>query len=89
MDIIGTAYDKIQEYYSPDSDYVQSVTTGWFDSNGDDPFSNEQMKAENRRSQKLVFFPRWHCIDNHKLYKWFFKDVGLYEKTNFIDGSGG
>jgi hypothetical protein len=89
MDILGTAYDKIQKYYSPDSDYVQSVTTGWFDSNAEDEFSNEQMKPIDQRSQNLVVFDRWQCIDNHKLYKWFFKDVGLYEKTNFIDISGG
>ena len=83
MDILAGLYDKIEEYYQPDSPYTNAVTTGWPDSNSEDEFSNEFYKEE--KSSNLVSFPRWGCIDNHKLYKWYFIDTGLYEKCKFID----
>ena len=86
MDLVASAYDKVVEYYQPDSEYTKSVTTGWIDSNKDNEFSNEIYKKE--KSTNLVCFPKWHCIDNHKLYKWFFYDVGLYSKTKFLDITG-
>ena len=89
MDLVGTAYDKISTYYKPDSDYCKSITEGWFDSNAEDEFSNEHMKVEEIRTDNLVKFDKWQCIDNHKFYKWFFKDVGLYEKTCYVDVTGG
>ena len=89
MDLVGSAYDKISTYYKPGSDYYRSITEGWFDSNAEDEFSNEQMKPEKERTDNLVRFDKWQCIDNHKFYKWFFKDVGLYEKTSYVDITGG
>tara|TARA_R100000152_G_C6782181_1_gene218843 strand:- start:10652 stop:11476 length:825 start_codon:yes stop_codon:yes gene_type:complete len=86
MDLVATAYDKVLEYYQPDSEYTKSVTTGWIDSNKDDQFSNEIYKEN--KSKNLVCFPKWQCIDNHKFYKWFFYDVGLYSKTKFLNITG-
>ena len=83
MDLVGAAYDNVVKYYQPDSEYTKSVTTGWIDSNKDDEFSNEVHK--DKKSENLVSFPKWQCIDNHKLYKWFFYDAGLYSKTRFLD----
>jgi hypothetical protein len=89
MDLVGTAYDKISTYYKPGSDYYKSITEGWFDSNSENEFSNEQIKPQTEREKNLVKFDKWQCIDNHKFYKWFFKDVGLYEKTSYVDITGG
>ena len=83
MDLVGTAYDKALEYYDKDSDYVKAITTGWPDSNSEDEFSNEKMKDD--KSVNLAVFDKWGCIDNHKLYKWFFMDTGLYDKSKFLD----
>ena len=83
MDKLSMLFDKVKDYYQPDSNYAQSVTTGWPDSSHYDEFSNEfflQIK-----SPKLKSFPKWACIDNHKLYKWYLMDTGLYEKSKFID----
>ena len=89
MDLVGSAYDKISTYYKPGSDYYRSIPEGWFDSNAEDEFSNEQMKPEKEKTDNLVKFDKWQCIDNHKFYKWFFRDVGLYEKTSYVDITGG
>ena len=83
MNLLANLYDKVVEYYQPDSDYAKSVTTGWPDSNHYDEFSNEFF--QNNNGNKLKTFPLWGCIDNHKLYKWYFIDSGLYEKSKFID----
>ena len=83
MDIVGNLYDKIVDYYQPDSEYVNSVVNGWPDSNAKLQFSNE-MHSENK-TEDLKKWPLWACVDNHKLYKWYFIDTGLYEKCKFID----
>jgi hypothetical protein len=85
MRTVGSIYDRMFEYYQPTSEYVKSVTeSGWFDSDTSDEFSN-QMFEENTNQTKLMTYPRWACIDNHKLYKWHFKQTGLYEKSRFVD----
>ena len=89
MNLVGSAYDKVGEFYQPDSDYVESITSGWIDSNASDPFSNEQLKKASDRSKNLMTFDKWQCIDNHKFYKWYFLKCGLYEDTKFMDITGG
>ena len=83
MNIVGDLYDKVFEYYQADSGYVKAVQNGWPDSNQDDLFSNEMLKEE--KATNLWVNPKHTCIDNHKLYKWYFMQTGLYEKCSFVD----
>ncbi len=83
MDKVSRLYDKVVEYYQLDSEYVEKVTNGWPDSNSYDDFSNEFFNSHKCNSPKT--WPLWACIDNHKLYKWYFIDSGLYNKCKFID----
>jgi len=83
MDKVSSLYDKVTEYYQLGSEYVSKVTTGWPDSNSYDEFSNEFFNSN--KSENLKTWPLWACIDNHKLYKWYFIDSELYDKCKFID----
>lgn len=85
-----TIYDRLFDYYQPDSAYVKSVTEGWFDSNMTDEFSNEMMKPVNQKvpSSQWKTHPKWGCVDNHKTYKWHSREVGLYDTCKFTDITG-
>jgi hypothetical protein len=83
MNLLSLAFDKVKEYYQPDSEYVKRVTGGWPDSNSYNEFSNEFFLI--KKSLTLKKFPLWGCIDNHKLYKWYFIETGLYDKSKFVD----
>jgi len=87
IDKVASLYDYAVRYYQPDSEYVKRVTTGWPDSNEQNEFSNEILKSN--KVSELVKFPRWGCIDNHKLYKWHFMETGLYKKSAFVDPNNG
>lgn len=92
MKLLATAYDRCYEYFLPNSMYELAVTTGWPDSqmmgnlNSQDPgqFSNEVLKPREQRVKNLMKYPKWQCINNHILYKWFFIDSGLYKKSRFV-----
>jgi len=93
MDNFIGMYDKLSEYLTPGSEYEQAVMDGWFDSNSfnhpsEDPrqFTNETLKAESEKSTALMEYPRWECVNNHIIHKWFLKDVGLYEKCKYLKG---
>lgn len=81
IDIISTWYDRSFEYFQKDSPYVRSMTTGWFDSNREDIFSNEVFKQPDRREKNLMTHPRYMSISTHHNSKWFLKDVGLYSSV--------
>ena len=83
MNVVSNLYDKVKEYYKPDSEYVDKVINGWPDSNGYDQFSNEMFL--DKKSLTLKKFSSTTCVDNHKLYKWYFIDNGLYDKSRFVD----
>lgn len=91
-DLLATAYDKCFEYFCPGSKYEQKLTQGWPDScmidnlNRNDPrqFTNEVLKKVDQKSKDLMKYPKWQCINNHILYKWFCFDVGLYQKSRFV-----
>ena len=83
MDIVGTLYDKVFNYLQKDSDYVHSVVNGWIDSNQKFEFSNEMMLKEELKTPHLTKFEKWHCIDNHKIYKWFLYKESLSNKIGF------
>ena len=82
MDIVGNAFDKVVSYYQSGSDYSKAITNGWPHSNNQNEFSNEMLKDD--PSEDLVKWEKWHCIDNHKYYKWYFLDTGLYKKSKFV-----
>ena len=83
MDQVAGLYDKLESYYHKDSDYVRAVTEAWPESNSDNEFSNELFLKN--KSDNLVKFEKWHCVDNHKLYKWFFYETGLSKRIGFGD----
>ncbi len=83
MDDLSCLHDKLVEYYKPESEYVKKVTEGWPDSNSYNEFSNEFFNPT--KSSKLKTWPLNACIDNHKLYKWYLIDSGLYDVCKFID----
>jgi secreted Zn-dependent insulinase-like peptidase len=83
MDIVSCLHDNLLSYYSPNSEYVQKVTKGWPDSNQHNEFSNEFYNTT--KEIDLKTWPLNACIDNHKLYKWYFIDTGIYEKCKFVD----
>ena len=85
MDVVASLYDKLLDYYKPDSDYVKSVTGGWIHSNAENPNSQELLKDPKDRTENLQKFEKWGCVDNHKLYKWFFYDAGLQDKLVFLE----
>lgn len=84
IDLVATFYDKLVDYYKKDSEYTNSVINGWRNSNSEDEHSQEMFKSPEERTKKLVKHEKWHCIDNHKLYKWFFYDVDLEDKLEFV-----
>ena len=81
MDQLGLIYDRVYDYLKKDSEYVKAVTTAWPESNEEYEFSNEML--EDKKSEKLIKFEKWHCIDNHKIYKWFFHETGLSKNIGF------
>ena len=85
MDQVGNLYNKVKEYYQKDSAYIKAVTEGWPESNKEDEFSNECMKGDSTEEVQRSAFPKWGCIDNHKLYKWYFMDTGLHASSRYVD----
>lgn len=67
---VSQLYNYVFEYYKIDSDYVDSCINGWITSNNKEQFSNEMLKKEEHQSKDLLCWPKYMCIDNHKLYKW-------------------
>ncbi|MAC34617.1 MAG: hypothetical protein CME38_13590 [Haliea sp.] len=77
MDIFATYYDRIFIYMKENSEYLRSATTSWFDSNMHDHFSNELFKKD--KCENEITFPlNWALGNNHMMYKWFLRDMGLY-----------
>lgn len=83
MDIVSCLHDKLDKYYTAESEYIQKVTKGWPDSNAANQFSNEFYSST--EPNKLKTWNVNACIDNHKLYKWYFIDSGLYDMCKFVD----
>ena len=85
---LSNIYDKVKSYYQTDSEYVNKMLTGWpmsekydFYSNTDEQFSNIYLTD---RTPELMTYPKWYCVNNHSLYKYFFIDMGMYKKLEFI-----
>lgn len=93
MMLFGKTYDRAIDYFKPDSEYYQRVTQGWPDSKMHDgaglteaveQFSNERLLKDTLKAKELMKWPKWQCINNHMLYKWFFIESGLYNKSKFV-----
>lgn len=92
MSKLSVAYDYALDAFKPGSDYEKVVTEGWFDSQEIDnmsssdlrQFSNEMLKDPKDRATNLMKYPRWQCINNHLYYKWFIRQIGLYDKVRFV-----
>ena len=85
MDIVGSLYNQVFDYYQENSEYVKAVTTGWPQSNEVDIYSNECMRKPQYRTSQLKKYKPWECIDNHKLYKWHFIVTGLHDLARYVD----
>lgn len=90
MSILASAYKKALQYFQPGSEYEEVLTTGWPDSiifdNGfyhPHQFTNEKLK-EYKSQLPLMKYPKWQCVNNHLLYKWFFINTRLYNKSGFV-----
>lgn len=85
---LSLIYDKVKLYYQIDSDYVYKMLNGWpmsekceFNGTAKEQFSNICLT---NRTPELMTYPKWYCVNNHALYKYFFIDMGMYNKLEFI-----
>lgn len=83
---ICSIYDNVLEYLKKDSDYCNTMRTGWIDSNNSEEFSNEFLKIANK-SKNLKKYPDHYCLNNHCLYKWHFIQNNFWnkEKCKFLN----
>lgn len=84
MKTFGTAYDKALIYYKPESEYSKAVMEGWPDSNEKDEFTNEFLLEDDKKTKDLKKYPKWACISNHLMLKWFLIQNGLYNLTRYV-----
>lgn len=85
---LSTIYDKVLTYYKKDSEYVHKMMTGFpmsekYDFNTKSPkaFSNVCLT---KRTPELMTYPKWYCVNNHAIYKYFFIDTNMFKDLNFI-----
>jgi len=78
IDTVSCIYDKVIEYLNKDSDYVKEMTTGMFDTNKNDWFSNEFLK--DIKTNNLHQYEDHYTLNNHCLYKWHFYKNNLWNK---------
>lgn len=86
---ISTLYDRSLDYFKKESQYVKSMTCGWpqsefFDFDSNDPRQFSNVIITNKKVDNLMKYPKWYCINNHSIYKYFFLENDLYNKTIFI-----
>ena len=86
--VLSHIYDKVKSYYQIDSEYVNKMLNGWpmsdkynFNTKSNKEFSNICLTD---RTTELMMYPKWYCVNNHALYKYFFIDMGMYNKLQFI-----
>ena len=83
MKKLSTMYQESLSYLSPNSPYLDSVLEGIPDSNSQNPFSNERLKAPEDRAKALVKLPIKSALNGHLMHKYFFIQSGLYEQSRF------
>ena len=68
IDKVCSLYNKLNTYLSPNSEYIQEMTKGMFDTNADDWFSNEFLKKD--KTNNLHRYTEDYCLNLHTLFKW-------------------
>ena len=73
---LSNIYDKVKSYYQINSNYVHKMLNGWpmsekceFNGTAKEQFSNVCLTG---RTPELMTYPKWYCVNNHSLYKYFF-----------------
>jgi hypothetical protein len=86
--IMSTVYEKALEYYKKDSDYVKAMLGGWPDSEWFPWGTTDAREFSNivlsQKKTELMKYPKWYCVNSHNMYKYFFIDTGIYERTKYI-----
>lgn len=85
---LSTIYDKALNYYKKDSDYVDKMLNGFpmsekYDFNIPSPKASSNVCLTDR-TPELMTYPKWYCVNNHSLYKYFFIDTDMFKDLNFI-----
>jgi hypothetical protein len=85
IDSVCNIRTKVVDYLKQDSDYCKTMTSGWFDSNEQEEFSNEFLVES--KAPVLKKYPEHYCLNNHCLYKWHFRENHLWspEVCNFLN----
>lgn len=86
---ISKLYDRSLDYFKKNSDYSKAMTEGWpdsefFDFNSNDPRQFSNIVLSKKPVKDLMKYPRWYCVNNHSIYKYFFIENGLYSKVVYI-----
>jgi hypothetical protein len=79
ISIICNLFDHVLNYLSKDSEYINEMMKGCFDTNRDDWFSNEFFKT--KKTKNLYKYKENYCLNNHCLYKWHFYKNNLWNKN--------
>jgi hypothetical protein len=94
MEILSNSHDYfIKNYFKINSEYVNMIENGWFDSNKDYPWSNI-MLLSNEEKKKYLEPPNLyscsmiHSVNSHYIYKFYLYKTKLYNICKFIDDFG-
>ena len=87
--ILSNVYDKVLEYYKSDSRYVYDMLNGWpmsekHDFNIIDTPESQSNVCISGKKTELMTYPKWYCVNGHAIYKYFFYDMGIFNKLRFI-----
>lgn len=86
---LSNIYNKVMEYYKSDSNYVHDMLNGWPMSEKHDfnkyntPESQSNICISGKKTE-LMTYPKWYCVNNHAIYKYFFYDMNMFNKIKFI-----
>jgi hypothetical protein len=70
MDVIFSLYEKLEEYFDSNSDFIKSVTNNWIDSNIDDRFSCELLQPTTQKKYIGEKNLPQYVSNGHLIYKW-------------------
>jgi len=80
IDVICGIYDKTIEYLQENSEYMNEMMNGCFDTNINDWFSNEFLKEDTEKTNNFHKYEENYCLNNHCLYKWHLYKNNLWQK---------
>lgn len=87
MNVVSSMCDDVIEYLSKDSEYIETMMDGCFDTNAEDWFSNEFLKNKDEKTSNLHQYEESYCLNNHCLYKWHLHKNNLWnpESCKFLN----